>query len=229
MLSKVYGISLLGMDGTLIKVEVDISNGLPMWDIVGLPDATIREAKERVRSAIKNSNFDLPSRRIIINMAPADSKKEGSYFDVAIAIGILKSLGKITLENLDEYIFIGELSLDGKINRVSGVLAMCIEAKKFGKTKVIVPFENRFEAGVVEGIEVYPINDLKELVGFLNGITKIEKFISENKNDECLEFDIDFSDVKGQENVKRALEIIAAGGHNCLLIGSPRIWKNNAF
>lgn len=178
---------------------------------------------------LKILGFDLPSRRIIVNLAPADTKKEGASFDLAIAIGVLKSLNIVVNENLDEYIFIGELSLDGKINRVTGVLAMCIEAKRLGKNKIIVPFENRFEASIVKDVEIYPVNSLKELVDFLNGINKIERFISDNKIESKRNFDIDFSDVKGQENVKRAFEIIAAGGHNCLLIGSPRFWKNYAF
>lgn len=212
MLSIVKSMSLLGLDGFLIYVQVDVSAGIPGWDIVGLPDTSVKEAKERVRTAIKNSGYELQSRKIIVNLAPADTKKEGSAFDLPIAIGILlctEVIGQIP-ENIA---FIGELSLDGKINKVNGVLPMCIEAKKLGIKQVVLPKENAQEAAVVEDLNVYGANTLGEVVDFLNGNLKIEKsnvdieklFKKDNKSI------FDFSEVKGQENIKRALEIAAAG------------------
>ena len=212
MLSIVKSMSLLGLDGFLIYVQVDVSAGIPGWDIVGLPDTSVKEAKERVRTAIKNSGYELQSRKIIVNLAPADTKKEGSAFDLPIAIGILlctEVIGQIS-ENIA---FIGELSLDGKINKVNGVLPMCIEAKKLGIKQVVLPKENAQEAAVVEDLNVYGANTLGEVVDFLNGNLKIEKsnvdieklFKKDNKSL------FDFSEVKGQENIKRALEIAAAG------------------
>ena len=212
MLSIVKSMSLLGLDGFLIYVQVDVSAGIPGWDIVGLPDTSVKEAKERVRTAIKNSGYELQSRKIIVNLAPADTKKEGSAFDLPIAIGILlctEVIGQIP-ENIA---FIGELSLDGKINKVNGVLPMCIEAKKLGINQVVLPKENAQEAAVVEDLNVYGANTLGEVVDFLNGNLKIEKsnvdieklFKKDNKSL------FNFSEVKGQENIKRALEIAAAG------------------
>ena len=212
MLSIVKSMSLLGLDGFLIYVQVDVSAGIPGWDIVGLPDTSVKEAKERVRTAIKNSGYELQSRKIIVNLAPADTKKEGSAFDLPIAIGRLlctEVIGQIP-ENIA---FIGELSLDGKINKVNGVLPMCIEAKKLGIKQVVLPKENAQEAAVVEDLNVYGANTLGEVVDFLNGNLKIEKsnvdieklFKKDNKSL------FDFSEVKGQENIKRALEIAAAG------------------
>ena len=212
MLSIVKSMSLLGLDGCLIYVQVDVSAGIPGWDIVGLPDTSVKEAKERVRTAIKNSGYELQSRKIIVNLAPADTKKEGSAFDLPIAIGILlctEVIGQIP-ENIA---FIGELSLDGKINKVNGVLPMCIEAKKLGIKQVVLPKENAQEAAVVEDLNVYGANTLGEVVDFLNGNLKIEK--SNVDIEKLLKKDnkslFDFSEVKGQENIKRALEIAAAG------------------
>ncbi len=229
MLSTTYSIALSGVEGSLVNVEVDVGNGLPSWDIVGLPDAVVRESKERVRTAIKNSDLTMPNKKIVVNLAPAHTKKEGATFDLAIAIGILKNAEVISTQELREYVLIGELSLDGSINKVKGVLVMCIVAKSLGKTKIVVPFDNRFEASVVQGIEIIPVKNLKEIVDLLNNKTKIEPFVSEINMKSKVKTQLDFADVQGQENVKRALEIVAAGAHNCLLIGSPRIWKNNAF
>ena len=212
MLSKINSMALLGLDGYLIEVQVDVSNGMPCWEMVGLPDTSVKEAKERVKTAIKNSGYEMLSKRIVINLAPADTKKEGSIFDLPIAIGILKDLGEIKNDKLDEIAFVGELSLDGKINRVNGILPMCIEAQKLGIKKLIVPRENAKEAAIVKEIEVLGADNLKQIVKYLNGEENIERSIIDlNKifdvQDKYL---LDFSEVKGQENIKRALEIAAA-------------------
>ncbi len=226
MIARILSSAVIGIDAYIVEVEVDISQGLPAFSTVGLPEGAVRESKERVKTSIKNSGYQFPSDRITVNLAPADIKKEGSAFDLPMAIGILSATGVIP-ENPDKkYLIMGELSLDGLIRPVKGILPVAVTAKEMGFDGIFLPSENAMEAAVVKGLNVFPVGTLSQLVEILAGIKGIEPFESdfrglfENKGSQ-----IDFSDVKGQDNVKRAMEIAAAGNHNIIMVGPPGAGK----
>ncbi len=227
MIVKVNTGTLSGLDGKSVIVEADFSNGLPAFDVVGLPDATVREAKERVRAALKNSGFEFPAKRAVINLAPADLKKEGTQFDLPIAISIMAGTGQLKAE-LSEYMFIGELGLSGELRGVNGVLSLVSSAKEWGITKIFVPESNAEEAALTQGVEIYGAKCLADVFRHLIGEKALEPTVCDITSvfSSAAQYNIDFSDVRGQIALRRGIELCVSGGHNLLLIGSPGSGKS---
>lgn len=228
MLVKTFGSSVFGINATTITIEVNIGQGINFF-LVGLPDSAVKESQQRIKAALKNNNLNFPGKEITVNMAPADIRKEGSTFDLPIAIGILCASEQVLSDRISDYLILGELSLDGSVQAMKGILPIALQAKEEGFKGIILPKENAKEAAIVSGLEIFGVSNLREVVDFLNRkmeLTPITIDIEAEFNQKLNDFQIDFRDVKGQANIKRAFEIAASGGHNVLLIGPPGAGKS---
>jgi magnesium chelatase family protein len=227
MLVKTYASAVTGIDAVTVTIEVNVSRGIRFF-LVGLPDVAVKESQQRIESALRALDFHWPGKQVVINMAPADIRKEGSSYDLPLAMGILAADEKVNKEEIESYVIMGELSLDGTLQPIKGVLPIALRAREEGFKGIIVPIKNAREAAVVGGLDVYGMENLGDVVGFFNGTKKREPVkvdLVEIFNSEANKYDVDFSDVRGQENVKRALEVAAAGGHNIIMIGPPGAGK----
>lgn len=227
MLVKTFASAVTGIDAVTVTIEVNVSQGIRFF-LVGLPDVAVKESQQRIESAFRSNGFKWPGKQVVINMAPADIRKEGSSYDLPLAVGVLAADEKITKELLDSFLIMGELSLDGSLQPVRGILPIALRAREEGFKGLIVPSKNACEAAVVKGLDVYGMSNIKDVIDLLNGFKKFEPVrvdLDEIFNSQANRYDMDFSDVRGQESVKRALEVAAAGSHNLIMVGSPGAGK----